>query len=72
MVKEKQLAIKVNQHEFEEIHHFARTQGKTLSRFVLDLIREQIENWEDEQDIREALRSNEPSISWKALRKEHA
>ncbi|MCL2500240.1 MAG: hypothetical protein FWE90_07875 [Defluviitaleaceae bacterium] len=70
MVKEKQLAFKVNPQEFDEIHVFAKNQGKTLSAFVLELIREQMENWEDEQDIREVLNSNEPGISWNALRME--
>lgn len=69
-VKEKQLAVKVHAQEFEEIHAFAKAQGKTLSALVLELIREQMENWEDEQDIREVLNSNEPSVSWRALRNE--
>ena len=69
-VKEKQLVFKVNPYEFEEIHAFAKLQGKTLSSFVIDLIREQMENWEDEQDVKAALNANEPGISWNALRKE--
>jgi hypothetical protein len=49
---------------------FAKGQGKTVTGFIMDLIREEMENIEDEKDLRAVLNSNEPSISWAALRKE--
>ena len=38
----------------------------------MDLIREEMENIEDEKDVRAALNSNEPSISWAELRSEQS
>ena len=45
-------------------------QGKTITGFIMDLIREEMENIEDEKDVRAVLNDNEPSISWAELRKE--
>jgi len=70
MVKDKQLVIKLYEHEHEQIHEYAKGQGKTVTGFIMDLIREEMENIEDEKDVRAALNSNEPSISWAELRKE--
>ena len=70
MVKDKQLVFKLCEREHEQIQEAARGQGKTIADFILDLIREEIENIEDEKDIRAVLNSNEPSISWDELRKE--
>jgi len=70
MVKDKQIVFKLYEHEHEQIQELARRQGKTITSFIMDLIREEMENAEDERDIREALNSNEPNISWAELRKE--
>jgi len=70
MVKDKQLVFKLYEHEHEQIHEFAKGQGKTITGFIMDLIREEIENIEDEKDVRAVLNSNEPSISWADLRSE--
>jgi predicted DNA-binding protein len=72
MLKEKQVSFKVSSHEYDTIHTIAQTCGKTLSSFLLEFIHEQIENWEDEQDIKEVLNNNEPGISWKTLSKENS
>jgi len=64
------LSVKVHPQEFEDIHAFAKLQGKTLSSLILESLREQMENWEDEQDIRDVLNRNEPSVRWSDLRKE--
>jgi len=70
MVKNKQLIFKLYEHEHEQIQEYAKEQGKTITGFILDLIREEMENIEDEKDIRAVLNGNEPSISWAELRKE--
>ena len=70
MVKDKQLVFKLYEHEHDQIQMFAKGQGKTVTGFIMDLIREEIESIEDERDVRAALNSNEPSISWSDLRKE--
>jgi len=70
MVKDKQLVFKLYEHEHEQIQEYAKGQGKTITGFIMDLIREEIESIEDEKDVRLALNSNEPSISWAELRKE--
>ena len=70
MVKDKQLVFKLYEHEHEQIQACAKGQGKTVTGFIMDLIREEIESIEDERDIRAVLNSNEPSISWTELRKE--
>ena len=70
MVKDKQLVFKLYEHEHEQIQEVAKRQGKTITDFIMDLIREEIENIEDEEDIRAVLNSNEPGISWAELRKE--
>jgi len=70
MIKDKQLVFKLYEHEHEQIQEFARQQGKTITSFIMDLIRDEMENAEDEKDIRAVLNSNEPSISWAELRKE--
>ena len=70
MTKDKQLVFKLYEHEHEQIQEFAKMQGKTVTGFIMDLIREEIENIEDEKDVRAVLNSNEPSISWAELRKE--
>ena len=70
MVKDKQLVFKLHEHEHERIRLFAKGQGKTVTGFIMDLIREEMENIEDEKDLRAVLNSNEPSTSWAELRKE--
>ncbi|MCL2202969.1 MAG: hypothetical protein FWB88_03405 [Defluviitaleaceae bacterium] len=70
MVKDKQLVFKLYEHEHEQIQEYAKGQGKTVTGFIMDLIREEIESIEDERDVRAVLHSNEPSISWAELRKE--
>jgi len=70
MVKDKQLVFKLHEHEHEQIQMFAKGQGKTVTGFIMDLIREEMESIEDEKDLRAVLNSNEPSISWVELRKE--
>jgi len=70
MVKDKQLVFKLYEHEHEQIQAYAKGQGKTITGFIMDLIREEIESIEDEKDVRLVLNSNEPSISWAELRKE--
>jgi predicted DNA-binding protein len=70
MVKDKQLVFKLYEHEHEQIQEYAKGQGKTITGFIMDLIREEIENIEDEKDVRAVLNSSEPSISWAELRKE--
>ena len=70
MAKDKQLVFKLYEHEHEQIQEYAKGQGKTITGFIMDLIREEMENIEDEQDVRAALNDNEPSISWAELRNE--
>ena len=70
MVKTKQLVFKLYEHEHEQIQEFAKGQGKTVTGFIMDLIREEMESIEDEKDVRAVLNSSEPSISWAELRKE--
>jgi len=70
MVKDKQLVFKLYEHEHEQIQEYAKGQGKTVTGFIMDLIREEMENIEDERDVRAVLNDNEPSISWAELRKE--
>jgi len=70
MIKDKQLVFKLYEHEHEQIQELARQRGKTITSFIMDLIRDEMENAEDEKDIREVLNSKEPSISWAELRKE--
>ena len=70
MVKDKQLVFKLYEHEHEQIQEFAKSQGKTVTGFIMDLIREEMESIEDERDVRAVLNSSEPSISWAELRKE--
>ena len=70
MVGGKQLVFQLHEHEHEQIQEYARGQGKTITRFIIDLIREEMENIEDEKDIRAVLNDNEPSISWAELRRE--
>ena len=70
MVKDKQLVFKLYEHEHEQIQAYAKGQGKTITGFIMDLVREEMEGIEDEKDVRAALNSNEPSISWAELRKE--
>jgi len=52
MVKDKQLVFKLYEHEHEQIQEFAKGQGKTVTEFIMDLIREEMESIEDERDIR--------------------
>lgn len=70
MTKDKQLVFKLYEHEHTQIQEYAKEQGKTVTGFIMDLIREEMENIEDEKDLRAVLSSNEPSISWAELRKE--
>jgi len=70
MVKDKQLVLKLYEHEHEQIQEFAKGQGKTITGFIMDLIREELESIEDEKDVIAVLNNNEPSISWAELRKE--
>ena len=70
MVKDKNVVFKLYEHEHNQILEFAKSQGKTITNFIMDLVREEIESIEDEADIRAVLNSNEPSISWAELRKE--
>ena len=50
MVKDKQLVFKLYEHEHEQIQECAKGQGKTVTGFIMDLIRDEIENIEDEKD----------------------
>ena len=70
MVKDRQLVFKLHEYEHEQIQEVARKQGKTINGFIMDLIREEIENIEDEKDIRAVLNSDEPNISWAELHRE--
>jgi len=44
MVKDKQLVFKLCEHEHEQIQEYAKSQGKTITGFIMDLIREEIES----------------------------
>ena len=70
MVKDRQLIFNLHAHEHDQIQAYAKGHGKTITGFIMDLIREEMENIEDEKDIRAVLNSNEPTISWAQLRKE--
>jgi len=70
MVKDKQLVFELYEHEHKQIQEVARGQGKTITDFIMDLIRDEIESIEDERDIRAVMNSDEPSISWAELHKE--
>jgi uncharacterized protein (DUF1778 family) len=47
------LNIRTSEAEYKEFQKFASFQGKTLSRFALDAMWAQIEDWEDRQAMEE-------------------
>jgi predicted DNA-binding protein len=52
-VKTKNMNIRTSEDELIRFKDFARFQGKTLSRFAIDAMWEQIEEWEDLAAVKE-------------------
>ncbi|MCL2255167.1 MAG: DUF6290 family protein [Lachnospiraceae bacterium] len=63
----KQMGIRVALDEYKLMQEYANFQGKPLSAIILDLIREEMENWEDERDIKEIVNRKESSISFQEV-----
>ena len=53
LTKTKNMNIRINEDEYDNIKRFADFNGKTISALMLDAVMEQIEYWEDLNDIKE-------------------
>jgi predicted DNA-binding protein len=53
--KTKNMNIRASEDELLRFKDFARFQGKTLSRFAIDAMWEQIEEWEDLSAVKEYI-----------------
>jgi uncharacterized protein (DUF1778 family) len=66
--KTKKFNIRTTEHEYAEVQMIARFEGKTVSDFVTDAIRDKVEYWEDLQAVRRYEASvAEGSVSYLTL-----
>jgi uncharacterized protein (DUF1778 family) len=68
--KTKNLNIRTSPEEYHSIKQFATLRGESMSGFILGLVHEYIENWEDIRDYKEALDRDEPTYSMEEVGKE--
>ncbi|MCL2051813.1 MAG: DUF1778 domain-containing protein [Lachnospiraceae bacterium] len=59
LAKTKNMNIRINEDEYDNIKRFADFSGKTISALMLDAVREQIDYWEDLKDIEEYEKAKE-------------
>ena len=62
-IKTKNLNIRTSEADYKRIQEFAKFQGVSMSGFILDLVNEYIENWEDIRDYKKAMAENEKTYS---------
>jgi len=62
-IKTKNLNIRTSEADYKRIQEFAKFQGVSMSGFILDLVNEYIENWEDIRDYKKAMVENEKTYS---------
>ena len=70
MQKNMTLNIRISEQEYSTVKSFADFQGETMSGLILNTIRRMMEDWEDVRDAEEILARNEPTVSWKDVKKE--
>jgi len=68
-IKTKNLNIRISEADYKRIQEFAKFQRMSMSGFILDLVNEHIENWEDIRDYKKAMESNEKTYSNKEVMK---
>ena len=71
LVKSKNVNIRTTEREYDAIKRFADFHGKSISSLVLDLLYENIEDWEDIRDAKEVINANEPFISWEEVKRKN-
>jgi len=62
-IKTKNLNIRTSEADYKRIQEYAKFQGMSMSGFILDLVNEHIENWEDIRDYKKAISENEKTYS---------